>query len=33
MGLSADDDIEQIFRKEKAQKDGVTMGRETISNK
>ena len=33
MGLSPNDEIEQIFREEKAQKDRVTMGRETISNK
>ena len=26
MGLSANDEIEQIFRQEKAQKYGVTMG-------
>ena len=29
MGLSAKDGIEHIFRGKKAQKDGVTMGRET----
>ena len=29
MGLSPDDEIEHIFREEKAQKDIVTMGRES----
>ena len=29
MGLSPNDEIEQIFRNEKAQKDMVTMGRES----
>ena len=29
MGLSPDDEIEHIFREEKAQEDIVTMGRES----